>query len=400
MSDDTRGSDRSAPAATPFPGALTVGRVRGVPIAVHWSVAVVMGIVAWGLATSVLPVAYPGRPRWSYAVAGVAAALVFLGGLLAHELSHAVVARRNGVRVDSITLWMFGGVAQLQGEADTPGAELRIAGVGPLVSLLLGLAFGALAFAAAAADAPGLLVGALTWLAGINLLLAVFNVLPGAPLDGGRLLRAVLWRWRGDRQWAAVTAARAGRGLGVVLIVVGFVEIVRGVGLSGVWLALIGWFLFGAASAEGRSAQISGSVAGLSVGDVMTPMPDTVPPDLSVALFVDRYLLAHRHSAFPVVKDDVPVGLVSLSRVRTVPPERRAWTSVQEIAWPMSELATATPDEPLGDLLRRLDRRTGGRALVLSDGRLVGIVTSVDVSRAVERATLLRQTTAPGAPAR
>ncbi|TDB97914.1 site-2 protease family protein, partial [Micromonospora fluostatini] len=191
-----------------------IGRVAGVPVGVNWSVLVIFALIAWALSASQFPQVYPGRPGWAYLLAGLSAAVVFFLGLLAHEVSHAVVAKRNGLAVEGITLWLFGGVAELRGEAKDPGAELRIAGVGPLVSLLLGLFFGGIALAVAVTGERGLLLGALSWLAGINVLLAVFNILPAAPLDGGRLLRAAVWKATGDRTKGSVVAARAGWVLG------------------------------------------------------------------------------------------------------------------------------------------------------------------------------------------
>ena len=372
----------------PLPGTLALGRVGGVPLRVHWSVLIIMLLIASGLAGSAFPAAYPGQPTWLYVVVGGAAAVVFLLALLAHEAAHAIVARRNGLPVESITLWLFGGVAQLGGEAPSPGAELRIAGVGPLVSLLLGGLFFALGKGAAALGAHGLVLGALGWLAGINILLALFNVLPGAPLDGGRLLRAVLWKWRGDRQWAQVTASRAGRALGVALLAVGVGLVFVYSSLDGIWLALVGWFIVGAATAEERQARLTAGLEGVRVGDVMTPSPATVPPDVSLALFVDRYLFEHHHSTFPVTVDDRPIGLLTLNRVKQVPEANRPWTTVAEVACPMPDVATATADEPLLDLIPRLNQAGDGRALVLEDGRLVGIVSPIDITRAVERGSL------------
>lgn len=162
-----------------------LGRVAGVEVGVNWSVLIIFGLLAWLLAASRLPTDYPGRPGWAYVVAGLSAAMVFFAGLLAHEVSHAVLARRNGMAVDGITLWIFGGMARLRGQAPGPGADARIAGVGPLVSLLIGFGFAAVAVALAAAGWHGLVFGTVSWLAGINLVLAAFNLLPAAPLDGG-----------------------------------------------------------------------------------------------------------------------------------------------------------------------------------------------------------------------
>jgi Zn-dependent protease/CBS domain-containing protein len=370
-------------------GSVRIGRIGGVPVLVHWSVVVITALIAWGLATEALPALDPDRPTWAYVLTGLVAAVVFLLALLAHEASHAVVAQRAGVPVESITLWLFGGIARLQGEAQDPGTELRIAGVGPLVSLLLGGVFYGLTVALAAAGAPDLVVGGVGWLAVINVLLAVFNSLPGAPLDGGRLLRAALWKWRGDRTWAAITAARVGRGLGALLIALGLVQFFLSANASGLWLALIGWFIIGAAVAEEQHTRLDSALSGVRVAQVMTPAPDTVPAELTVSELIDRYLFAQRHSSFPLVDPDGrPVGLVTLARVKQVPADRRARTRLPEIAYRLDELPTAAPDDLLTALLPRLTRVADGRALVLDGGRLVGIVTPTDITRALEHATL------------
>jgi Zn-dependent protease/CBS domain-containing protein len=374
-----------------------IGRVAGVPVGVNWSVLVIFLLIAWGLAGVQFPRAYPDRPGWAYALAGLAAAVVFFLGLLAHEVSHAIVAKRNGLEVGGITLWLFGGVAELRGEARTPGAELRIAGVGPLVSLVVGVFFGGVALLLAVAGLHGLWLGALAWLAGINILLAVFNALPAAPLDGGRLLRAAVWKATGDRTKASVVAARAGWVLGVLLIGVGLWQFLVGAGFGGLWLALIGWFLIGAAGMEERQARMGGALRGIRVADVMTPQPQTASGDLTVADFVDHYLFAYRHSALPLVEGGRPVGLVTLDRVRGIPAERRPATTLAEVACRADQLVLASPDEQLTDLLPRLSECADGRALVVVDDRLVGIVSPSDISRAVQRGSL-REQSAAGRP--
>jgi Zn-dependent protease/predicted transcriptional regulator len=371
-----------------------LGRIAGVPVGVNWSVLIIFVLISWGLSAGNLPAAYPGYPGWAYAVAGIGAAVVFFLGLLAHEVSHALVAIRNGLQVERITLWMFGGVAEIRGEAPNPGAEVRISGVGPLVSLLIGVLFGAAAVAVALTGYEGLLLGALGWLAAINLALAVFNVLPAAPLDGGRLLRAALWKWRGDRTWAAIAAARAGRVFGVVLIALGLLQFLLGSGIGGLWLALIGWFLFGAAGAEERQTRVTESLAEVRVGEVMSAQPQTVPPDLTVADFVDRYLWQHRHTAFPLTESGRPVGLVTMDRIRQVPTDLRRDVRLREVACPADELILATPPEPLNDLLPRLNGCADGRALVVTGDQLVGIVSPSDISRAVQHHAL-RQSAVP-----
>ncbi|MFI1194254.1 site-2 protease family protein [Micromonospora sp. NPDC020750] len=371
-----------------------IGRIAGVPVGVNWSVLVIFLLIAWGLSANQFPRSYPDRPTWEYVLAGLSAAVVFFLGLLAHEVSHAVVARRNGIEVVGITLWLFGGVAELRGEARDPGAELRIAGVGPLVSLIIGVFFGGIAVLLALAGVHGLWLGALAWLAGINILLAVFNALPAAPLDGGRLLRAAVWKATGDRTRASVVAARAGWILGVLLIGLGLWQFLRGVGFGGLWLALIGWFLIGAAGMEERQARTGSALRGMRVADVMTPQPQTASAEMTVADFVDHYLFAYRHSALPLTEDGRPVGLVTLDRVRGVPADRRAATTLAEVACRADQLVLASPDEQLTDLLPRLSECADGRALVVTDQRLVGIVSPSDISRAVQRGSLRDQVAA------
>lgn len=218
--------------------------------------------------------------------------------------------------------------------------------------------------------------------------------LPAAyPAYGGRLLRAALWKWRGDRPWAAIAAARAGRVFGAGLIAFGLWQFLLGGGFGGLWLALIGWFLFGAAGAEQQQTRITESLAGVRVGDVMSVQPQTVPPDLTVAEFVDHHLWQYRHTAFPLTEAGRPVGLVTMDRIRHVPAELRQDITLREVACPADELILASPHEPLKDLLPRLHRCADGRALVVTDDQLVGIVSHTDISRAVQHSALRQSAT-------
>ncbi|MEU9760727.1 site-2 protease family protein [Streptomyces sp. NPDC047987] len=363
---------------------LALGRIAGVRIGVHWSVLFIFVIIAFGLAQGRFPRTYPGHAPVVYWAAGLSAALVFLASLLAHELAHAVVARRNGVAVDDIVLWLLGGVARLKSEASSPAAELRIAGVGPLVSLLLGGLFVLGAWLLTLVSAPGLLIEVAAWLAGINLLLAVFNALPAAPLDGGRLLRAFLWWRTGDRLRATAGATAAGRVLGWLLAALGLVAFMRGGGFGGLWLALIGWFLIAAATAEGKQAQLRGLLAGVPVRDVMTRDPLTVPVVLTLADLLTDPRYRYRHSAFPVTDaQGAPVGLVTLDSARQVPPGKSGTVTVGEVMVPLSRTIVTSPDTPLADLLPRMEPGAEHRVLVVDEGALAGILSLSDVSRTV-----------------
>lgn len=364
---------------------VSLGRIAGVRVGLHWSVLVIVVLVTVALARGRLPAAHPGHPPAAYWALALLTAVVFLGSLLAHELAHAAVARRNGVQVEGITLWMLGGAARLQGEAPTPAAELRIAGVGPLTSLVAG---GVLAGVAAGLDAlhvSGLVVEAVAWLAAINVLLAVFNAIPAAPLDGGRLLRAYLWHRTGDRLRATRGASAAGRALGWFMVVTGFAAVLFRGDLSGLWAALIGWFLIAAATAEARQAEMRGVLGGVPVARVMTRDPVTVPASATLADFLAEGPFGHyRHSTFPVLAADGSVaGLLTVRRVEATAPGARAGTTVREVMRPLDDVVTAGPDEPVLDLLPRLESSPTRRALVMDGGRLVGILTLADVTRAL-----------------
>ena len=363
---------------------FSLGRVSGIRIGVNWSVLVIVALLAYGLAAGQFPAAAPGRPVAEYIAAAVLTAVAYLGSLLAHELAHSLVARRNGLGVEGITLWLLGGVSALQGEVPDPGAEVRVAGIGPLVSLVLGGVFLLVAWLLHGLGVRGVAVAALAWLGGINIVLAVFNVIPAAPLDGGRLLRAVLWRVSGDRLKAAVWSARAGQVFGWALVVVGAFLVLARRDYSWLWFVLLGWFLISAATAESQQATLQARLRTVAVWQVMTPDPVTVPASATVAQFLDEYL-PYRHSAFPVVTDDQVVGLVTLKRINQVPAAARGRTTLLDVACPLPDVARATPAEPVADVLPRLNACSEDRALVFTDGHLAGIVSPADISRALER---------------
>ena len=252
---------------------VPLGRVAGIQVGANWTVAVILVLIAWLLAGSVLPGAAPHLSVAVYCTAGGAAAALFLASLLAHELSHALVARHNGLTVRAITLWMLGGITELEGEPPNAGADLRLALAGPAASAAAAGVFLGIAEAVRYAGGSAVVTAGLVWLAVMNGLLAVFNMLPGAPLDGGRVLRAVLWRHNDDRRRAEIAAARAGQFLGAGIIGLGVAELLLWAAWGGLWLMLIGWFLISAAGAERRAAMAASALDGVQVADVMTPDP-------------------------------------------------------------------------------------------------------------------------------
>ncbi len=365
---------------------VRLGRVAGIPVGMNWSLLVVFVLITLTLAEG-FSASVSGYPDAAYWFVAVTVTLLFYACLLAHELAHSVVTRRAGVPVHGITLWLFGGVSQLGGEAASAEDLLRIAVAGPLMSVAVGLGFAALAVLIAVAGGPDLLVISCGWLGGINLFLALFNLAPAAPLDGGRVLAALLWRHHGDRVRAAVSATRAGMVFGYTLIALGVLVFLAGGGIGGLWFVFLGWFLLTAARAETSHVQLRDTLAGVRVADVMTSHPVVAPASLTVDVFFEQFALRHRFSAFPLEGPDGGLeGLVTLSRLKAVAPERRASTTVRDIACPMSDVPVAAPDEPIVDLLGRMTEATDGRALVLADGQLVGLVSPTDISRTVSLA--------------
>jgi Zn-dependent protease/CBS domain-containing protein len=375
---------------------IRLGRIAHIEVGLHWSVLVIMLLFSWSLADATLPDLAPGSSTAAYWVVALVAVVLLFSSLLAHELAHSVVALRRGVAVDGITLWLLGGVSQLHGDAETPDDELRIAAAGPLTSFALAAVFGAAAAAVSAAGGSELAVAALGWLGVINAVLAVFNLIPGAPLDGGRLLHAAVWRRSGDRGYATVVATRAGGRVGYVLIGVGVLLLLLG-DLAAAWFVLLGWFLLAASRAEATHALLHGALARVRARDVMSGDPVVVPGDLPVDRLVDEWFLHHDCSAFPVTgPDGRVVGLVTLAQVKAAGRDRWSALSVLDVADPLATLTRCAPDEPLGNVLERMPRtaRGGGRILVFDDDVLVGIITPTDVQRAVEVASLR----APQAP--
>ncbi|MCL6441195.1 MAG: site-2 protease family protein [Thermoleophilum sp.] len=361
---------------------VRLGRIAGIELGVNWSWLIAAVLFTWVLADGVFPQTNPGLGDGVYLAMALVAVVVFFASLVAHEFGHALQARREGVAIDGITLWVFGGVAKLAGPFPTPEAELRIALAGPAVSLVLGLVFLAVA---ALLPLPAAADGVVHWLGNTNLVLLAFNMLPALPLDGGRVLRALLWRSRRDFRAATRTAAALGRGFGQGLIVLGVLAVVAGGGASGVWLAFIGWFLLGAADAEARAAELGGLVSGLRVADAMVRNPVVVAPDLSLEDFLERVFFAHRHTAYPVVDDAGRAqGIVSFRDALRLPRDRWQELRVADVMVPIERSDIFAPDLALEEAMRRLAGSQLRRALVVRGPELIGLLSVTDVVRLLE----------------
>lgn len=366
-----------------------LGRVAGIPVRADWGVVLVAVLLTLVVATVVVPSTAESLPGWAAGLIGAAGAAAFLGSILVHELSHALVARRSGLRVEAISLSLFGGLAHMVDDPRTPRQAWRVAAAGPAASLALAAAFGTTAVAVDALGGPGVAVRLAVWLAWANAVLGLFNLLPGLPLDGGRILQAWRWRRTGDRHRATLTAARAGRYVGLAVVAYGVVGLVAGGG-GGLWSMIIGWLIMSSARAEALAAEARRSLGGLRMSDVMTAPVVTAPDYLGVATFDAEYVSVHGRSAYPIRSfSGRVVGLVSVPHLAALPAERRAEARLADLALPADRLAWAGPDELVVDVLARgAGLAAGGRILVGTPDDLLGIVTPADVERAVTRRAL------------
>jgi PDZ domain-containing secreted protein/Zn-dependent protease len=363
---------------------FTFMRIRGIEIGAHWSWLFVFVLVVYSLTTGVFPDSYPNLSDEAYVAMGITAASLFFVSILLHELGHAFTALNEGMKMEGITLWLFGGVARFSGMFPSPTAEFRVAIAGPLVTLAIGIVLWLSGWALDSLGGPDALTGVVSYLAQINLIVLVFNLVPAMPLDGGRVLRS--WLWRRQRSFSAATlsAARAGKLFGGALVLVGVLNLFGGGSTGGLWLVFLGWFLVQAAQAEVQYALVRQTLGERSLGDLMTPDPEVVSADLSIAEFLDRNLSIRAHSSYPVMDGDRVVGLVSLRQGGAVPAEERGTRTVRDEMTPLEEIPTGRPDEQIVDRFDDL-QSPPRRLLVLRDGGLAGIVSVTDALGAIER---------------
>jgi Zn-dependent protease/predicted transcriptional regulator len=360
---------------------IELGRIFGIRIGINWSWLVVLALILWTLASGIFPETNPGLSDGTYLAMAIVASVLFFSSLLLHELGHAVQARREGMEIEGITLWLFGGVAKFKGMFPGAGAEFRIAIAGPLVSLGLGLLFSVGAWLISTNE-PVDAVAA--WLGYINLMLLVFNLLPALPLDGGRVLRSALWRARDDFRWATRTAAGIGRGFAYLFIAGGVSLFIFQGSFSGAWLAFIGWFLLQAATSEDRYVVVSEALGDLRVRDLMVRDPVTVPADMSLGQFMDKVAWSRRYTTYPVVENGRVVGLLVFRRVAEVP--RAEWDRrlVRDSMIELDHVPILDEDEPAVEALAELSEADIHRGLVLDGERLAGLISITDLARALE----------------
>ena len=368
-----------------MPGSFRIGRIAGIDIEANVSWLVILVLLTFSLAVSWFPATVPRQSTLIYWTLGFIAALLLFVSVLLHELAHSLVARARGLPVKSITLFIFGGVSDLQQEPQSPGVEFWVAIVGPLTSLVIGavsLVVGILL----GSNAP-LVAAVLVYLGVTNALLGVFNLIPGFPLDGGRVLRAILWRVTGSLRRATRAATLAGQVIAYLFIVAGVFLFFRGDVINGLWFGFIGWFLLQAAQAANTQVMLESVFKGVTVGQLMSPVSLTAPDTISLQQLVDGYLLPRGMRAIPVARGDEGqlVGLLTLADVRLVPREQWPQTPVGQAMVPLERLHTVRPQQNLNDVLPLMTGRDVNQLLVVDDtGQLVGVLSRDAILRYVE----------------
>ncbi len=360
-----------------------LGRVLGIPIRIDPSWFFLFLLIVWSLSQGVFPDSVPGQPRWHYWVAGVLGSLLFFVSLLLHELSHSMVARTLRIPVLGITLFLFGGVSTMAMEPDEPWKEIKIAVAGPLMSFLLAGLFLGAAFVQVIQELPSPLVAhTLGYLGLTNLILALFNLVPGYPLDGGRVLRAVWWLWTGSLVRATRVASLSGRFLAGILMSLGALQVLWGGRMQGLWLVLIGMFLYRAARSTYRDLETRELLHGIPVEDVLERFETPVPAETSLSLAAQDYFLRSGRDAFPVGDPGRSLGLVELRRLREVPRDTWPGLTVEKILTPWSQLPVIAWSEDVGVALRKM-AESGRDDVVVTDpeGVPCGRVTREGIGR-------------------
>jgi Zn-dependent protease/CBS domain-containing protein/tetratricopeptide (TPR) repeat protein len=384
--DGTPASRPGSPSASGF----RLGRLAGVELRLDGSWFVLFFLILGTLAGALFPAYAPEASRWGRLLMGLAGAVLFLASLLLHELGHAVVANLRKLQVEVVSLFIFGGMARTRQEPRNPGDEFLVASAGPLVSLALALLFHGLAGQGLARGWPTEVTITAETLGYLNLLLAAFNLLPGFPLDGGRILRALLWWWTGSLRRSTAIAAGIGRILGWVVIGIGFWSVLSAAAfVAGLWMIFIGWFLAQSARSAHQNLLLREFMAPLTARVAMSPSPETVGPDLPVPTLVNEVFLKRPYNAFPVVDDGVLVGMVTLNTLRSLPRTEWAGRVAGEVMIPLKELTLVDPDTPMTEVLEQMQESEVRRILVVREWELLGLISSSDVARWLERGALL-----------
>ncbi|MFZ2088694.1 MAG: site-2 protease family protein [Desulfobaccales bacterium] len=362
---------------------ISLGKIAGIRINLDFSWFIIFGLVLFALSAGYLPRAYPGLESQTYWIAGLIATLLFFASVMLHELAHSLVAMRHGIDIPEITLFIFGGVSRLSQEPTDPKAEFKIAVVGPLTSFALAAAFGALGLALKGFG-QSLIAVVIGYLAWINLALGIFNLIPGFPLDGGRILRAFLWWKTGSLTRATKVAADFGKGFALAIMILGGLQIFAGALINGLWFIFIGMFLRGMSVQGYEELVIRKSLEGVRVEEIMVQEVVTVSPQMTISQLIHDYFLHYAYRGFPVVDNGRVTGVVAVPAVRQLPRQEYDHRQVSEIMTPLTEDLVIDPQTSLAEALMKMSREEQDRLLVLKEGRLAGLVTKTGLLRFVQ----------------
>ena len=359
-------------------------RIFNIPIKLDLSWFIIVAFISWTLALGYFPHKYPDLDKSIYWIMGISSALLLFVSVLLHELSHSIVAKKNNIPIKGITLFIFGGVAEMTEEPTTAKSEIKMAVAGPVCSGALALVFFVISNFLITFVPVIPLIGILKYCVFINLALMIFNLLPGFPLDGGRILRAVIWNYTGDIRKATHTTSRIGSSLGVFLIIFGFFNIFTGNFIGGLWFAFIGIFLKGAAE-SGYQQLVAGKLLhGIKISEIMTRDLVTVEDSTTLDKLVDDYFLKHRYNSYPVVSNEMLVGIVSIHDVKQVPREDWDKVDVRKILDSKIINLCVSPDDDATSAMSKMIRNGLGRIPVLDNGKLVGIVSHRDIIQIIK----------------
>jgi Zn-dependent protease/CBS domain-containing protein len=365
-----------------MPGSFRLGTFAGIDIYINYSWLIILVFLIWSLATNWFAVLDPGWSPALYWITGTIAALLLFVSVLLHELAHSVVARARGLSVKNITLFIFGGVSNIEQEPKSPGVEFQVAIVGPLVSILLGgLAF-LLLLPLRGSNTP--VAATLGYLAITNVLLGIFNLVPGFPLDGGRVLRSIVWRISGSLRTATRAATLTGQVIAYLFILAGIWLFFGGNVFNGIWIGFIGWFLLSSAQSANSQVMLQSMFQGVKVAEVMIPDPVTVPANISLQKLVDEYFLPRGLRSALVVQGDQLAGLITLGDIRHTPREQWTQTPVGSIMIPLERLHAVSPQQNLNDVLPLMVGGDVNQLPVTQDGQVVGVVTREAIMRYLE----------------
>ena len=360
---------------------LTVGRIIGIPVRIHYTLWLVLLLIAWSVADGYLPQSIDPATRWAV---GIVSAILLFVSVFLHELSHSYIAKKNGLPIARITLFFFGGVSELSEEPKDPALEVRMAAAGPLTSFLIAIILGALWYLNVVLGGPLSVIATLKYTAYLNGVLGAFNLIPAFPLDGGRVLRGSLWKRSKNLLNATGNATRVSEGISLIMMAVGLFFVIFGDFVNGLWIIFLGWFIRSGAETSLRQTRLTEALAGVRVGDIMTRDLLSVSPDASVQQLVSDYFLVHPHGGYPVVSNGKLLGVVTMSSVRSIPREKREVERVSEAMVPFERTVMVSPDTSALDALHMMAKNGVGRLVVMDGDKIAGMVTRGDLMKTMK----------------